>query len=239
MLDLASRLDNRIQLTTDGLSIYPLAVESAFFGELDYAQIQKIYRASVGASNERRYSPAVCTGITKKVMAGDPDMGVASTSYVERQNLTMRMGMRRFTNGFSKKVENLAHAVSLQLPKHYNFAQPHKALTKAANGSPNTPAMAAGVVPRLDAYRNRSPARLARLAGRDSAEGRGSHAHCSLVDILRCDITHSELGVDLHDVINVLLRQLSLRGLLHAHPSSPSIGDPGLDPRTTCTNICS
>lgn len=147
MHDLASRLDGRIQLTTDGLSIYPLAVESAFFGQLDYAMLHKIYDSPEGQGNERRYSPAVCTGIDKKVMAGNPDMSVVSTSYVERQNLTMRMGMRRFTrltNGFSKKVENLAHAVSLHY-MHYNFARPHKTLTKAANGYPTTPAMAAGV----------------------------------------------------------------------------------------------
>jgi IS1 family transposase len=147
MQDLASRLDTRIQLTTDGLNAYPIAVESAFFGQLDYAQIHKTYAAPEGQGNERRYSPAVCTGIKKKAMAGHPNMALASTSYVERQNLTMRMGMRRFTrltNGFSKKVENLAHAVSLHY-MHYNFARPHKTLTKAANGYPTTPAMAAGV----------------------------------------------------------------------------------------------
>lgn len=147
MRDLASRLDNRIQLTTDGLTIYGLAVESAFFGQLDYAMLHKIYNQPAGKDNERRYSPAVCTGIDIKVMAGDPDITKASTSYVERQNLTMRMGMRRFTrltNGFSKKVENPAHAVSLHY-MHYNFARPHKTLTKANNGYPTTPAMAAGV----------------------------------------------------------------------------------------------
>jgi IS1 family transposase len=147
MQDLASRLDNRIQITTDGLAIYPLAVESAFFGQLDYATLHKIYNQPTGKDNERRYSPAVCTGIDITVKAGDPDLSQASTSYVERQNLTMRMGMRRFTrltNGFSKKVENLAHAVSLHY-MHYNFARPHKTLTKANNGYPTTPAMAAGV----------------------------------------------------------------------------------------------
>lgn len=147
MEDLASRLDNRIQLTTDGLSIYPLAVESAFFGKLDYAQLHKIYNSPTGTGPDRRYSPGICTGISLKVMAGNPDMALASTSYVERQNLTMRMGMRRFTrltNGFSKKVENLAHAVSLHY-MHYNFARPHKTLTKAAGGYATTPAMAAGV----------------------------------------------------------------------------------------------
>ena len=109
--------------------------------------LHKIYGASTGAGDERRYSPAVCTGIDIRPVAGDPDLAKASTSYVERQNLTMRMGMRRFTrltNGFSKKVENPAHAVSLHY-MHYNFARPHKTLTKAAGGYPTTPAMAAGV----------------------------------------------------------------------------------------------
>ncbi len=104
-------------------------------------------RVPTGAGDERRYSPAVCTGIGIRPVTGNPDLDKASTSYVERQNLTMRMGMRRFTrltNGFSKKVENLAHAVSLHY-MHYNFARPHKTLTKARNGYPTTPAMAAGV----------------------------------------------------------------------------------------------
>jgi hypothetical protein len=93
-------------------------------------------------SEQRRYSPAECTGIEKRVMSGDPDLSLASTSYVERQNLTMRMGMRRFTrltNGFSKKVENLAHSVSLHF-MYYNFARPHQSLGKRV-----TPAMAAGI----------------------------------------------------------------------------------------------
>jgi IS1 family transposase len=146
MHDLAPRLDNRVQLTTDGLAIYPIAVESAFFGQIDYATLTKIYGQPTGNQQERRYSPAVCTGIELKVMAGEPDKRLTSTSYVERQNLTMRMGMRRFTrltNGFSKKIENLAHAVSLHF-MHYNFARPHATLTKANNGYPTTPAMAAG-----------------------------------------------------------------------------------------------
>jgi len=145
--DLKNRLANRVQLTTDGHKPYLHAVEAVFGADVDYAMIHKIYGAATGAGDERRYSPAVCTGIDKRVITGNPDEAKVSTSYVERQNLTMRMGMRRFTrltNGFSKKVENLAHAVSLHY-MHYNFARPHKTLTKARNGYPTTPAMAAGV----------------------------------------------------------------------------------------------
>jgi IS1 family transposase len=143
MQDLASRMAGRIQLTTDGHRIYSGTVGVAFGHQLDWAQIQKIYRAQ-GSSPERRYSPATCIGSKKHVEKGDPDPDRISTSYVERQNLTMRMGMRRFTrltNGFSRKVENLAHAVSLHF-MHYNFARPHKALKERY---PRTPAMAAGV----------------------------------------------------------------------------------------------
>jgi hypothetical protein len=106
--------------------------------------LHKIYDAPGGDDNERRYSPAVCTGIEIRKVNGNPDMDKASTSYVERRNLTMRMGMRRFTrltNAFSRKVENLAAAVSLHF-MFYNFARPHMSL---ANPYPRTPAMAAGV----------------------------------------------------------------------------------------------
>jgi hypothetical protein len=121
-----------------------------------------------------RYSPAACTGIdvkvVVKVVSGNPDLSKVSTSYVERQNLTMRMGMRRFTrltNGFSKKIENLAHAVSLHY-MHYNFARPHKTLTKAANGYPTTPAMAAGVSDHVwDVGRDRGPVGLESLVAVD------------------------------------------------------------------------
>lgn len=146
--DVAARLSHRVQLTTDGFKAYLQAVETSFRGQIDYAMLHKIYGQPEGADNERRYSPAVCTGTEKIVVAGAPDLDKASTSYVERQNLTMRMGMRRFTrltNGFSKKVENLAAAVSLHY-MYYNFARPHTTLTKAAKGYPTTPAMAAGVV---------------------------------------------------------------------------------------------
>jgi hypothetical protein len=141
--DLRGRVRDRIQLSTDAHQTYRGVVGLIFQpGEIDWAQLIKHYQTtSVGPG---RYSPPICTGTQKKVQLGDPDMSKVSTSYVERQNLTMRMGMHRFTrltNGFSKKVENLAHAVSLHY-MHYNFARPHKAL---ANPYPRSPAMAAGV----------------------------------------------------------------------------------------------
>jgi IS1 family transposase len=141
MNDLASRMANRIQLSTDGHRIYESTVGPAFGHDVDWAQIQKTY-ASGGETG--KYSPAVCTGTKRVPLKGDPDPDRISTSYVERQNLTMRMGMRRFTrltNGFSRKVENLAHAVSLHFC-HYNFARPHSSLK---DRYPRTPAMAAGV----------------------------------------------------------------------------------------------
>jgi IS1 family transposase len=137
--DLASRMANRIQLSTDGHSMYYSTVGPAFKQKVDWAVIQKIYR-SPEALEQRKYSPSEVTDTKIRVLKGDPDPARISTSYVERQNLTMRMGMRRFTrltNGFSKRVENLAHAVSLHF-LHYNFARPHQTLQM-------TPAMAAGV----------------------------------------------------------------------------------------------
>jgi IS1 family transposase len=139
--DLADRLANRVQLTTDGYHVYLDAVEDAFGTEIDYAVLQKVYGQ---ADSEHRYSPPECVGVRARRVQGNPDPRHVSTSYVERQNLTMRMGMRRFTrltNGFSKKAENLAAAVSLHF-MHYNFARVHKSL---ANPYPQTPAMAAGV----------------------------------------------------------------------------------------------
>jgi IS1 family transposase len=141
--DLKGRLTNRVQLTTDGHVVYLVAVEQTFGADVDYAMLIKIYGKDHGAP-ETRYSPAICTGVEVRPIQGNPDPGLISTSYVERQNLTMRMGMRRFTrltNAFSKKVENLAHAVSLHF-MYYNFARPHKTLS---NPYRTTPAMAAGV----------------------------------------------------------------------------------------------
>ena len=143
LADLASRMAGRIQLSTDGHSMYESTVGPAFGHDVDWAQIQKTY-ANPPATEQRKYSPAVCTGIKVRPLKGDPDPDRISTSYVERQNLSMRMGMRRFTrltNGFSRKVENLAHAVSLHF-MHYNFARPHSAVKERY---PRTPAMAAGV----------------------------------------------------------------------------------------------
>lgn len=115
-------------------------MESAFGADADYAQIIKHYGSAPGTDSETRYSPAVCTGVEKRRIAGNPDMRKAGTSYAERQNLTMRMSMRRFTrltNGFSKKIENHAHAVALHF-MHYNFCRVHQSLRV-------TPAMEAGM----------------------------------------------------------------------------------------------
>jgi IS1 family transposase len=135
--DLKSRLANRVQLTTDGHRAYLTAVEGAFGADVDYAMLQKIYESS---QEETRYSPAKCVGCEVKKIQGSPDPDHISTSYVERQNLTMRMGMRRFTrltNAFSKKVENHAYQVALHF-MYYNFCRIHTSLRC-------TPAMEAGV----------------------------------------------------------------------------------------------
>lgn len=138
MQDVASRLSNRVQLTTDGHKPYLRAVEDAFGSDIDYAMLVKEYgEVDAGAG---RYSPAACTGIHKNPITGCPKEEHVSTSFVERQNLTMRMAMRRFTrltNAFSKKVENLEHAVSLHF-MYYNFVRVHQTLRV-------TPAMEAGV----------------------------------------------------------------------------------------------
>jgi len=145
LADLASRIKpgHRIQITTDGLGLYEPIIDSVLRDRADYAMVIKEY-GNPTPEEQRRFSPATCTAIDKRIIAGDPDPDLISTSYVERQNLTMRMGMRRFTrltNGFSKKIENHAHAVSLHF-MHYNFARPHQSLGKRV-----TPAMAAGVEP--------------------------------------------------------------------------------------------
>jgi len=141
MEDLASRLANRIQLTTDGHKMYVNAVEDAFGGDIDYAMLVKQYgNEGLPVEAARRYSPAECTGAEKRRINGDPDMKHVSTSYVERANLTMRMNIRRFTrltNAFSKKLENHMHAISL-FHMHYNFCRVHKSLRV-------TPAMEAGL----------------------------------------------------------------------------------------------
>jgi IS1 family transposase len=143
MNDLASRLANRVQLTSDGHKAYLEAVEGAFGADIDYAQLVKLYGASPDSA-KGRYSPAECTGAIKTPIEGEPDPKHISTSYSERANLTMRMNMRRFTrltNGFSKKIENHAHSVAL-FAMYYNFVRIHKTLR-------TTPAMAAGVTKRL------------------------------------------------------------------------------------------
>jgi IS1 family transposase len=145
MHDLRSRLRNRVQLTSDGLVTYLSAVESAFGDDVDYAQLVKIYGEPRFATGpERRYSPGECCATRKSRVTGSPDPEHVSTSFVERQNLTLRMHSRRFTrltNAFSKKVENHAYAVALHM-MYYNFVRIHQALRV-------TPAMAAGVSDRL------------------------------------------------------------------------------------------
>jgi IS1 family transposase len=143
MTDLSERVANRIQLTTDGHGAYPNAVGMAFKRNIDFAQLVKKYAADP-RTGQARYSPPVCTGVRVRVDRGDPDPDRISTSYVERQNLTMRMSMRRFTrltNAFSKKLDSHMAAIALHF-LHYNFARPHKTL---ANPYPRTPAMAAGI----------------------------------------------------------------------------------------------
>jgi len=144
MFDLADRLSNRVQLTTDGLKLYLRAIADAFENEIDYAMLVKTYGNDF--EGQKRYSPAVCSGIKKTPICGDPDEKLVSTSYVERQNLTLRMQNRRFTrltNAFSKKLENHEHAVALHY-MFYNYCRPHQTLTKSA-GIKTTPAMAAGI----------------------------------------------------------------------------------------------
>lgn len=138
MTDVAGRLRNRVQLTTDGHKVYVEAVEDAFGADVDYAMLTKMYGRVL--ENETRYSPAKIISSTTEVIKGNPNPKLISTSYVERQNLTMRMHIRRFTrltNAFSKKVENHAAAVALHF-MHYNFCRVHQTLRV-------TPAMEAGI----------------------------------------------------------------------------------------------
>ena len=140
--DLQSRLANRVQLTTDGHKVYLNAIEDVFGSDIDYAMLVKLYGQE--QSDEARYSPAKCIGTNSRIVTGYPDVSKISTSFAERQNLTMRMGMRRFTrltNAFSKKLENHMLAIALYF-MYYNFARPHKTL---ANPYPRTPAMASGI----------------------------------------------------------------------------------------------
>ena len=138
MKDCASRICGRVQITTDGHKVYLNTVEEAFGTDVDYAQLQKIYGASL--ENESRYSPATCIGCEMKVVSGDPDPKSVSTGYVERQDLTMRMGMRRFTwltNGFSKKLDNHTYAIALHF-MYMNYVRVHSTLRV-------TPAMESGL----------------------------------------------------------------------------------------------
>lgn len=144
MEDLRARVTGRVQMTTDGHTSYPGAVETAFGKNVDFAQLVKTYAADGGSTPERRYSPPVCTGAHKMPVFGVPDPAHISTSYVERNNLTMRMGMRRFTrltNAHSKKYANHLYALALFF-MHYNFVRQHKAHRLS-------PAMAAGITDRL------------------------------------------------------------------------------------------
>jgi IS1 family transposase len=148
MENLKGRLNEhyRKQITTDGHYMYPTAIEGVFGWQgVDYSQLIKHYAADHGPGG--RYSPPQCIGVERKLVMGNPDPAHVSTSYVERQNLTLRMNARRFTrltNGFSKKVENHAHAVALHFMV-YNFCRSHGTLTKQAEGVHTTPAMSAGV----------------------------------------------------------------------------------------------
>lgn len=142
MDDLAPRLAHRVQMTSDGHKPYLEAVEGAFGGDIDYAMLVKHYGAA--PEGQRRYSPAVCTGATKHLVEGNPNPKHVSTSYVERQNLNIRMGnrrMTRLTNGFSKKAANHNHMMAIYF-MHYNFVRIHQTLKM-------TPAMAANVTPKL------------------------------------------------------------------------------------------
>jgi IS1 family transposase len=149
MTDLSERVRDRIQLTTDGHGAYPNAVGLAFRHNIDFAQLVKTYAADP-RTGQARYSPPICTGARVRVDRGNPDPDRISTSYVERSNLTVRMGMRRFTrltNGLSKKLDHHMAAIAIHF-MHYNFARPHTSLSLRQEDGPaikQTPAMAAGI----------------------------------------------------------------------------------------------
>lgn len=144
-MDLASRMANRVQLTSDGMNQYLATVEDSFGTDVDYGQIVKIYGSNAeGPEMMRRYSPPPITAVSRKIICGEPDEQFISTSHVERHNLTTRMHVRRLTrltNAFSKKVENFRAAMGLWFA-YYNFVKVHKTIRC-------TPAMAAGISPRL------------------------------------------------------------------------------------------
>jgi IS1 transposase. len=174
MDDLASRLTSRVQLTTDGHKAYLDAVENAFASEVDYAMLIKMYGSPQGIADQRRYSPAECSGLITTVVSGKPEMKHISTSFVERQNLTMRMSMRRFTrltNAFSKKVENHECAIALHF-MHYNFARVHKTLRV-------TPAMEAGVASHVWSIEE-----IAALATKEAPKKRGPYKKRAKVSAL-------------------------------------------------------
>lgn len=166
MNDVADRLANRVQLTTDGHKAYLMAVQNAFDNDIDFAQLVKMYGGAEGSNEqERKYSPAVCTGAKKTRVSGDPNPKFVSTSYVERQNLTMRMHMRRFTrltNAFSKKIENHCYAIALHFV-YYNFCRVHKSLSV-------TPAMQAGLTKRVMSIED-----VAKLADIQAPKKRGPY----------------------------------------------------------------
>jgi IS1 family transposase len=167
MQDVAARISNRIQLTTDGHRIYANAVEDAFGADIDYAMLVKLYGVS-SENPESRYSPATCIGCRTGVLAGNPDPDYISTSFVERSNLSMRMGMRRFTrltNAFSKKLENHGHMVALYF-MHYNYCRVHKTLRV-------TPAMEAGLTDHVWTLEN-----LIALLASKEGEDKKFAAHC-------------------------------------------------------------
>lgn len=166
MNDMADRVSNRVQLTTDGHKAYLIAVDRAFNNDIDYAMLVKIYGGSEGTNqHEKKYSPAECTGCKKTKISGEPNAKFVSTSYVERQNLTMRMHMRRFTrltNAFSKKVENHAYAIALHFV-YYNFCKIHSSLSV-------TPAMQAGLTKRVMKVED-----IAMLADIEAPKKRGTY----------------------------------------------------------------